>query len=71
MARVRAQDGLDAGFRCSGIDGHEVGYCGTCRGLLADNATFGTIVRLKRSRSGQTPHVALPFAQVYRRVALD
>jgi Zn-finger nucleic acid-binding protein len=52
------------------IDGHEVDYCGTCRGLLADNATFGTIVRLKRARHGSTAHVALPFSadELNRRV---
>jgi Zn-finger nucleic acid-binding protein len=52
------------------IDGHTVGYCRTCRGFLAPNATFNQIVQLKRARNGSTVHVALPFSpdELKRRV---
>lgn len=52
------------------IDGHAIGYCHTCRGFLAPNATFNQIVQLKRARNGATDPVALPFSpdELKRRV---
>jgi Zn-finger nucleic acid-binding protein len=52
------------------IDGHEVGYCGTCRGFLAKNPTFNIIVQLKRARNAGKPYAALPFSpeELKRRV---
>lgn len=53
------------------IDGHEVGYCRTCRGFLSSNAAFGRIVQAKRAKCGSPDHVALPFApeELRRRVS--
>lgn len=44
------------------VEGHEVAYCGRCRGFLAANATFGRIVQSKRARREGVPHVPLPFS---------
>lgn len=51
------------------IDGHGVGYCETCRGLLADNATFNRVVQAKRARAGAEA-TAEPFdrAELARRL---
>jgi Zn-finger nucleic acid-binding protein len=44
------------------IEGENVCYCRTCRGFLANNGTFGTIVRQKRSRQAELEYVPVPFA---------
>ena len=64
--------GGDTAFACpvceqrltqAAIDGHHVSYCKVCRGFLANNATFGLIVQLKRAKNASSPQVPIPFAQ--------
>lgn len=44
------------------IDGYEIGYCRTCRGFLATNATFSRIVQARRARCGSPDHDTRPFS---------
>lgn len=52
------------------ISGYAVDYCGTCRGFLADNATFGRVVQVSREKHANPHHVPHPIApkELKRRV---
>jgi Zn-finger nucleic acid-binding protein len=45
------------------IEGKDVCYCRNCRGFLANNMTFGDVLRTKRSRNAELEYVPMPFAQ--------
>ncbi len=44
------------------IEGEDVCYCRNCRGFLANNASFGKVLREKRTRQAELHYVPVPFA---------
>lgn len=64
--------GAATGFHCpvctgglatAAIEGHQVCFCGKCRGFLATNQEFGMIVPLRRSQLGDQPSVPRSFGK--------